>query len=502
MSYIINKYNGDQLTVVEDGTINTTLDVKLIGKNYAGYGEAQNENLVFMLENFAGIDAPTKKITGQLWFDSSSGGKLKFYDGSKWRTTGGAEVSDTQPTGLTEGDFWWDTLNKQLKAYDGESFVLVGPESAGATITQMRSRLVRSTTGSVANIPIIQGIVGGDTIFVISKDAAFELHSDNLISGFSKIQQGITLRNTNNESQEGQTQTAHRFWGTSTNSDRLGGSTADEFIRKTGASFDNLVNFEDIGFSVGNTNERLFVYNDGELIPTIHNKLNDQIVFKTTVSGATKTPLKLTGNDLLPGDNLISNIGSSSYRFATVYATVFNGTSTQSDSLNVGGNYRTASTSATSGTIVARTSSSQLIDGITIPEGSIVAEYFSGTATKAFYADLAEKYLADNTYDVGTVLVVGGEKEVSACTIGQRAIGVVSENPAYMMNSGLEGGTYVALKGRVPVKVSGPIKKGDRLIASLNGTASAASSHHNDVFGIALSDNNEPGVKLVECVIL
>ena len=53
MPYTINKYSGPPITVVADGTIDSTLDIKLIGKNYAGYGEVQNENLVFMLENFS-----------------------------------------------------------------------------------------------------------------------------------------------------------------------------------------------------------------------------------------------------------------------------------------------------------------------------------------------------------------------------------------------------------------------------------------------------------------
>ena len=49
--------------------------------------------------------------------------KLKFYDGTKWRTTGGAEISATSPAGLAEGDFWWDTNNEQLYAYNGTSFI-------------------------------------------------------------------------------------------------------------------------------------------------------------------------------------------------------------------------------------------------------------------------------------------------------------------------------------------------------------------------------------------
>jgi hypothetical protein len=135
--------------------------------------------------------------------------------------------------------------------------------------------------------------------------------------------------------------------------------------------------------------------------------------------------------------------------------------------------------------------------------GNFAAGVITATATSARYADLAEKYLADADYEVGTVMVVGGEKEVTASSgFGQRAIGVVSANPAYMMNSELEGGTYVALKGRVPVKVTGVIHKGDKLIASNNGCATAGVMHANDVFAIALESKADAGNGVVEAVIL
>ena len=127
---------------------------------------------------------------------------------------------------------------------------------------------------------------------------------------------------------------------------------------------------------------------------------------------------------------------------------------------------------------------------------------FYGKSTQAQYADLAEKYLADADYEVGTVVAVGGAAEVTASKWGDLAIGVVSNDPAYMMNAGLEGGTYIALKGRVPVKVIGAIIKGQRLIAGDNGCAVAAVPHANDVFGVALESNSEVGVKLIEAVIL
>jgi hypothetical protein len=125
-----------------------------------------------------------------------------------------------------------------------------------------------------------------------------------------------------------------------------------------------------------------------------------------------------------------------------------------------------------------------------------------GTSTSARYADLAEKYLADAEYAVGTVMMVGGDAEVTAASWGSRAIGVVSANPAYIMNDDLEGGTAIALKGRVPVRIIGAIRKGDRIIASAGGLASAGVAHSNDVIGISLESNSDISEKLVECVIL
>jgi hypothetical protein len=125
-----------------------------------------------------------------------------------------------------------------------------------------------------------------------------------------------------------------------------------------------------------------------------------------------------------------------------------------------------------------------------------------GTATSAVYADLAEKYLSDAEYPIGTVMMVGGEAEVTASVWGRRAIGVVSENPAYIMNDALVGGTAIALKGRVPVRVIGSITKGDKIVAANGGMASAGVQHATDVIGIALETNSDVSEKLVECVIL
>jgi hypothetical protein len=478
MSYTINRYNGTQIAVVADGTIDATIDLKLIGKNYAGYGAVQNENFVYLLENFANTTQPPKPLPGQIWYDSGNS-KLKFWDGSKFRTTGGAEIGTTAPTGLTIGDFWYDSSNQQLYAYNGASFTLIGPQAvAGSATTQMRSVSLTDIAGGTH--AVIEAVDNGNVIFIVSSDSDFTLDATiNPITGFSIVHQGVTLCYTNNNSQPGQTTSSHRFYGTATNADRLGGLSASNFVQSTGSpQFTSQVNFGDVGFTVGNPIARLAVFNQGASTPTIANQVNNTIAFQTTVSSTTKYPLQLVGADVLPGVTLTSNLGSSGLQWNNVYANYYYGTSQQADALNVGGNYRTASTSATSNTIAARDAS-----------GNLTATIFSGTASAANYADLAEKYLPDAEYAVGTVVAIGGTSEITACQTGDRAIGIISGNPAYMMNSGLEGGVYVALKGRVPCKVTGLVRKGQRLVAGPNGTATAMSGDlgPQDCFAIALS---------------
>ena len=126
-------------------------------------------------------------------------------------------------------------------------------------------------------------------------------------------------------------------------------------------------------------------------------------------------------------------------------------------------------------------------------------------ATTAQYADLAEKYLADAEYAPGTVLMFGGDKEVTQCVhdLCTRVAGVVSTTPAYLMNSGLEGEHTVelALTGRVPTRVRGPILKGDLMVSAGDGHARAEGLPQvGTVIGKALEDfNGDTGV--IEVVV-
>ena len=105
-------------------------------------------------------------------------------------------------------------------------------------------------------------------------------------------------------------------------------------------------------------------------------------------------------------------------------------------------------------------------------------------ATTAQYADLAENYSADAEYAPGTVLIFGGNSEVtiSNTDMNKRVVGVVSTNPAYLMNSHMEAEhvVSVALTGRAPCRVVGTVRKGDMMVATLNGCARA---EENPVLG-------------------
>jgi hypothetical protein len=102
--------------------------------------------------------------------------------------------------------------------------------------------------------------------------------------------------------------------------------------------------------------------------------------------------------------------------------------------------------------------------------GTLTAAIFAGTANQAKYADLAERYLADDKYNPGTVMEFGGNQEVTVSKQSHttKVAGTVSTAPAYEMNTGLEGENVVtiALTGRVPCQVIGRIQKGDLLVAS------------------------------------
>ena len=138
-------------------------------------------------------------------------------------------------------------------------------------------------------------------------------------------------------------------------------------------------------------------------------------------------------------------------------------------------------------------------------ENYLYATRFVGRATSANYADLAEKYLTDIEYPVGTIVMIGGEKEVTIASIHypDRIIGVISDKPAYVMNSELENSQAIALKGRVPVRIIGTCSKGDLLTISTNpGIATKTDINNLSIRIIALEDKTIDGEGIIEIALM
>jgi hypothetical protein len=204
----------------------------------------------------------------------------------------------------------------------------------------------------------------------------------------------------------------------------------------------------------------------------------------TSYNGSTGVTITNTGvTSIVAGTNIAVSGGTGA---VTVSVT---GTVASATSATTAG---TVTTAAQPNITSVGTLSSLAVTG-NITAGNVSATLFTGTATQARYADLAENYAADAVYEPGTVLIFGGSAEVTvAATLGDtRIAGVVSTDPAHLMNSAIdcEHSAAVALTGRVPTKVTGTVRKGDMMIAAGNGQAQACSTPVlGSVIGKALAD--------------
>jgi hypothetical protein len=133
-----------------------------------------------------------------------------------------------------------------------------------------------------------------------------------------------------------------------------------------------------------------------------------------------------------------------------------------------------------------------------------------GVSSSALYADLAERYHADEVYDEGTVVVFGGTNEITACIeqADTAVAGVISTKPAYLMNDdGQDPAEYpaVALRGKVPVKVIGTVRKGDLLVtSSTKGYAESVGKvdHGASVIAKSLQDKDTKEIGMIMAVIV
>ena len=590
MAYIINRFSGQQLVVLEDGTLDTSTSLGLLGRNYTGYGETQNENFLFLLENFANENPPSRPITGQTWYNTDVGA-LNVYNGTAWTPVGSAVISDTEPEGF-DGGIWYKDITDQLFVYDSGFWKLIGPEAIeGFGMTKVLAEKIMDSNGT--EHAAIKVVVDG-TVLAVCVDDAFTINDSNAIPGFSILQAGTNIstarpvigslvgnaesasklnpgRTINGVYFDGQTDIAITSNTTNTltrgtylTGVNFNGSTATTWSVDASPSnvIGKIVARDSAGdFSAGTITANLIGNVSGNVTTasgtSTFNTVSANEFIGATLSGNAFTATKLqtartintvlfdgsanitvpadgntlTGTQLAVNivDSNLTNVGTlSSLDIAGTTGITLGGPSTSVAPLRI---YLDASTiptlhsrnsgirftildptqpSSTAAIAMVNAATALALGGSNAPAmipvntattdlgistakwNNVHANFFIGTATAAQYADLAEKYVADQDYEPGTVLEFGGEFEVTLAEDGSNKLaGIVSTAPAYLMNSECVGTHVVAiaLQGRAPCKVRGKISKGDMLMSAGGGYARKATNPQiGTIIGKALAD--------------
>jgi hypothetical protein len=240
-------------------------------------------------------------------------------------------------------------------------------------------------------------------------------------------------------------------------------------------------------------------------------------------TGATSTPGTLIGtwtvngsaggNALVLNGNLvIANNGSNTFGIKTDKYMYANG-----DVISFAGSYANANVAAYLPTyggniLTVQTTATVLTTGANTTPGTVTGNWTlsAGSRLNATYADLAERFSADDIYDAGTVVEIGGTQEITAVKyeLSEDVFGVVSNTAAYLMNAGAGNDNShppIAVSGRVDVKVVGIVKKGQRLVSAGNGIARAALPGEATAFntiGRALADKNTDDLGTVEAIVM
>ena len=292
MAYTINKTDGTIVATVNDGVLDNTTSVSLIGRNYQSYGEPFNENLVKLLENSSSGTAPSAPIEGELWWDKTND-RLKVYTGNAWVNVG-VESSSTEPsTGLSTGMLWNDTTNDQLYMYDGDAFDLIGP--IFSTVDGKAGFLQDSITDNLAATQKVASIYNKGTRFAIATTSAFTAASTP--SGFGSATMGLGINLA----------TGYKIHGTATNADALDSISSESFLRSDAndTTSGTLGVLNDTGLTVGIDSDFNISVSGSDV--TIKNSTSDgDIKFNINDGGSDTTALTIDGAtaDVIVNGNL------------------------------------------------------------------------------------------------------------------------------------------------------------------------------------------------------
>jgi hypothetical protein len=380
MAYTIIRSDGNVLTTIQDGTINTTsTSLGLPGRNKSSYGQVLDTNFVRQLESYASPSPPANPLRGQIWYNTTTQNLCVCpADGTlspnSWlvltstTAAGNASLANINAT----GNILCNNITSNNRII-GDFIDVIGANvtgnlvAANANITSARATSVRTTTittgaattaGTLTGVWTLQGNSSGNVLSVSTGNISFAANSTF----------GIKV-------------------------DRL--------------MYSNGANWNPSGtYTNGNVSDYL-------------TGANAVVRFTGAIAPTSVTTANLIG----PG--------------------------------NITGNWQLS----------------------------------SGARLQATYADLAERFEADQPYEAGTVVELGGIAEITEVIdeLSNNVFGVISTSAAYMMNS--EAGNdkthpAVAMSGRVPVKVKGAVKKGDRLVSAGKGYARAAKENEINAFNV------------------
>lgn len=144
--------------ILSDGAIDqSTTSLSFWGRTKTDYGNIQEQNALWMLENFANSTAPGVPLVGQLWYDTVQT-ELKIYQGtSTWRKVSQPQAATVAPTGPSTGQLWYDTANAVIKVYSGSSWLTVGPTTATSSSYYKQYASAVTTTNAASTEMWVNG---------------------------------------------------------------------------------------------------------------------------------------------------------------------------------------------------------------------------------------------------------------------------------------------------------------------------------------------------------
>ena len=467
--------SGDNLTIAP-GQINTDTSLSLIGQGVTNYGEPIAQNFAKLLENFASNE-PANPVEGQLWYDAAKT-VLKIWDKNiaDWRritlsAPTGAVSSGTDPSitnsNQPKGTLQWFEDRDQLYASEGpnEPWVLVGPTNVEGSETGFINHQLDN-----GNWVVIE-VVGGVLVGVWARDP-------------------IPNPNTNSPIPASQT---YRI-GSDTVTLDLRGEFPDGLNPGLNIPSPNAWIQSSIGSQDGSN--RIEINNtEGRFV--------GDWIFGPTGSFTFEGPVDLGNNALsnLPDPTNGDEVGDRDFNDNRYM---------QRDGDAMDGDLTTEN-------IIPKTNASFDIGTSGNRFDTVYANTFDGTATQAQYADLAERYYSGQTLEHGTVVRISQMYEIEPTdkSMDIEVFGVVSTNPGLMLNSVAgndEEYPYIALTGRVPVKVKGTVTKGQRLVSSDTPGVAEAIDLEDELtkgnfkayaasFGRALENKDNTGIDVIEVVV-